>query len=119
MDRAAGAFSFPFRPGARRAWLIGITLLILLPLGVVPLLGYTVAVTRSAAADPQAGPPPWSPLSRLLADGFLVALLIGVLTAPFLLLAATLVPPLTGLLGAVGDPFMRAGLAWVRRQSAV
>lgn len=113
MDRAASAFGFPFRRGARRAWLIGIPLLILFPLGVVPLLGYAVAVTRSAAADPQAGPPPWRPLPRLLADGFLVALLISVLTAPFALLAAALAPALTGPLGAVSDPFLRAGLAWV------
>jgi len=56
MDRVAGSFSFPFRRGAGRAWLIGIPLLLLLPLGVVPLLGYAVAVVRSAAADPDAGP---------------------------------------------------------------
>ena len=113
MDRAAGAFGFPFRRGARRAWLIGIPLLILFPLGVVPLLGYAVAVTRCAAADPEAGPPPWRPLPRLLADGLLVALMIGVLSAPFALLVAALAPALTGLLGAVADPFLRTGLAWV------
>jgi hypothetical protein len=113
MDRVADAFTFPFRRGAARAWLIGIPLLLLLPLGVVPLLGYAVAVTRSAAADPAAGPPPWRPLSRLLGEGFLVAIVIGVLTAPFLWLAASLVGPLSGLLAGVADPFLRAGLAWV------
>jgi len=69
MDRVAASFGFPFRRGAGRAWLIGIPLLILLPLGLVPLLGYAVAVVRSAAADPEAGPPPWRPLPRLLAEG--------------------------------------------------
>jgi hypothetical protein len=113
VDRAASAFSFPFRRGALRAWLIGIALLILLPLGFVPLLGYAVAVTRSAAADPDAGPPAWGPLPRLLADGLLIALLVAVLTAPFALLAAALAPPLTGLFGAVADPFLRAGLGLV------
>jgi Protein of unknown function (DUF4013) len=113
MDRVAGSFGFPFRRGAGRAWLIGIPLLILLPLGLVPLLGYAVAVVRSAAADPEAGPPPWRPLPRLLAEGLLVALVIALLTAPFGLLAAALTVPAGALLAAVSDPFLRGGLALV------
>src|SRR3977135_1496289 len=61
MDRVADSFAYPFRRGAGRAWLIGIPLVVLLPLGVVPLLGYAVAVVRSAATDPKAGLPPWRP----------------------------------------------------------
>jgi hypothetical protein len=113
MDRVAGSFGFPFRRGAGRAWLISIPLLVLLPIGLVPLLGYAVAVVRSAAADPEAGPPPWRPLPRLLAEGLLVALVIAVLTAPFALLAAVLTVPAGRLLVGVADPFLRSGLAVV------
>jgi hypothetical protein len=113
VDRVAGSFGFPFRRGAGRAWLIGIPLLILLPLGLVPLLGYAVAVVRCAAADPEAGPPPWRPLPRLLAEGLLVALVIALLTAPFGFLAAALTVPVGGLLVAVSDSFLRGGLALV------
>ncbi|HEY8811938.1 MAG TPA: DUF4013 domain-containing protein [Candidatus Dormibacteraeota bacterium] len=113
MDRVAGSFSFPFRRGAGRAWLIGIPLLLLLPLGVVPLLGYAVAVVRSAAADPDAGPPSWRPLPRLLGEGLLVALLLAALTAPFALLASALSFPAGQLFRGVADPFLRGGVALV------
>ena len=68
MDRIAAAFLYPFRKGRGRAWLVGLPLLVLLPLGVIPLLGYTVAVVRASSADPAAGPPGWSPLPRLLRE---------------------------------------------------
>ncbi|MDQ6918130.1 MAG: DUF4013 domain-containing protein [Candidatus Dormibacteraeota bacterium] len=113
MDRVAGSFGFPFRRGAGRAWLIGVLLLLLLPLGLVPLLGYTVAVVRSAAADPEAGPPPWRPLPRLLSEGLLLAVVIAGLTAPFALLALALSAPAGRLLGEVADPVVRDGLALV------
>jgi hypothetical protein len=113
MDRVAGSFAFPFRRGAGRAWLIGIPLLVLLPLGVVPLLGYSVAVVRSAAADPEAGPPPWRPLPRLLAEGLLLALVIILLSLPFALLTSLLTVPAGLLFTRVGDPFLRDGLRLV------
>lgn len=114
MDRVAAAFGFPFRPGAARAWLIGIPLLILLPLGLVPLLGYAVAVVRSAAADPDAGPPRWGPLPRLLGEGLAVTLVLAILTAPFAAGAAILGPRLSWLLaGQSPDPFVRSGLGYV------
>jgi hypothetical protein len=113
MDRVAGSFVFPFRRGAGRAWLIGIPLVLLLPLGVVPLLGYAVAVVRSAGVDPEAGPPPWQPVRRLLAEGLAVAIVIVVLTAPFALVASALAAPAALLFVGVGDPFLRAGLALV------
>ena len=89
-------------------------LLVLLPLGLVPLLGYAVAVVRSAAADPEAGPPPWRPLTRLLREGLLLATVLAVLTAPFALLAfwfADVAGPVLALPGA--DPLVAAGLVWV------
>ena len=113
MDRVADSFAYPFRRGAGRAWLIGIPLVVLLPLGVVPLLGYAVAVVRSAATDPKAGLPPWRPLRRLLVEGLLVALIILVLTAPFVLLASAFAPSTGRLFAAVSDPFLRRGLGLV------
>lgn len=114
MDRVADAFLYPFRPGARRAWLVGIPLVALLPVGFIPLLGYAVAVIRSSAADPAAGPPPWRPVRRILCDGLLVAAILGILTLPF----ALLVPPLAGAAGrsvsGFGfDPFLIGPIAAV------
>jgi Protein of unknown function (DUF4013) len=114
LDRVAGSFGFPFRRGAGRAWLVGIPLLVLLPVGAVPLLGYTLAVVRSAAADPEAGPPPWRPLGRLLREGLLLAAVLALLTAPFALAAVSL----AGLAGPVfarpgGDPLVSVALAWI------
>lgn len=124
MDRVAGSFGFPFRPGAARAWLVGLPLVVLLPLGAIPLLGYAVAVMRTAARDPEAGPPAWPPLGRLLADGGWVAAVLLVLTAPFALLGSYLGALLAATLGSLlGDPAVRsvvlpvagaaiAGLPW-------
>jgi len=61
-----------------------------MPLGFIPLLGYAVAATRAAAASPRAGPPRWPLTVRLLTDGVWVALAIGLLTAPFALVAIPL-----------------------------
>jgi Protein of unknown function (DUF4013) len=69
----------------------------LLPLGFIPLLGYSVAAMRSAAMAPQ-DPPAWRFTARLLSDGAAVALTIALLTAPFALLAI----PLAGALSAPG-----------------
>jgi len=119
MDRIAGAFGFPFRPGAARIWLIGIPLVVLLPFGLVPLLGYSVAVVRSAADDPEAGPPPWGPWSRLLRDGSAVALVLAVLTAPFAAGAALLAPWIAaGLATQSTDAFVRSGLSLVFASAA-
>lgn len=54
----------------------------MLPLGVIPLLGYAVACTRDADG---AGPPPWRLSGRLLADGICVLVAIAVIAAPFVL----------------------------------
>jgi hypothetical protein len=114
MNRVAGSFGFPFRRGAARAWLVGLVLLVLFPFGLIPLLGYTVEIVRSAAADPEAGPPPWPRLGRLLADGLWIAALLCLLTAPFAALAALL----AGAAGAeltrhLADPLPAAAIGWV------
>jgi hypothetical protein len=68
-------------------WVFGIIALLLLPLGFVPLLGYAIAATRSAAGD---GPPPWRLSGRLLADGAAVAVLLALVAAPFVVVAIPL-----------------------------
>jgi hypothetical protein len=109
MDRVAAAFGYPFRAGGGRAWLVGLPLLVFLPLGVIPLLGYSVAVVRASIADPAAGPPGWSPLTRLLREGLLLALVLAVLSVPFGLLAWVLTSPVRGALaGLLQDAFLRA-----------
>ena len=111
MDRVAGSFGFPFRRGAARAWLVGLPLVVLLPLGAVPLLGYAVAVVRSSGRDPEAGPPSWGPLGRLLGDGCWMAAALVLLTAPFALLALSLGRLLSTVLGGLLDPPVRAVVA--------
>jgi len=60
-------------------------MLLILPLGFIPVLGYAISATRAAGADPAQGPPPWKLSIRLLSDGFWTALLLLLLTAPFVL----------------------------------
>jgi len=93
----AASFAWPFRGEWRSRWLIGIAMVVLLPIAFIPLLGYAVAATRSAAVDPGADLPPWAPSRRLLADGFWVALAVALVTAPF----AIALGPLSGLIGGV------------------
>ncbi|HVD01129.1 MAG TPA: DUF4013 domain-containing protein [Candidatus Dormibacteraeota bacterium] len=114
MDRVAGSFGFPFRPGSARAWLIGIPLLVVLPIGAIPLLGYSVAIIRSAADDPEAGPPAWRPLGRVIRDGLWLALVLAGLSAPFALLAILLAGVAARILQPpVTDPFLAGALLWV------
>ena len=94
MNLVAASFAWPFRGEWRSRWLIGLALVILLPIGFIPLLGYAVAATRAAATDPRASLPPWALSRRLLADGFWVALAIALVAAPFMLA----VGPLSGLI---------------------
>jgi uncharacterized protein DUF4013 len=79
LNRIADSFSWPFRGRWRRAWLVGLVAVLLLPLLFVPLLGYAVQATRAAADRPGDGPPPW----RLYPGGQWVTLALLLLTAPF------------------------------------
>ena len=85
MDLIAASFAWPFRGAWGRRWAIGIACALLLPIAFVPLLGYAIAATRSAAADPTREPPPWSLSRRLITDGLSIALLLVLLSAPFAL----------------------------------
>lgn len=71
---------------------------LLLPLGFIPLLGYSIAAMRSATMAPEDGPPAWRFTARLLGDGAAVALTIALVTTPFALLAVAL----AGVLSAPG-----------------
>jgi len=70
--------------------LVGLVIVILLPIGFIPLLGYAVAAARWASIDPARGLPPWGPTRRLLADGFWVALAIALVATPFALVLGPL-----------------------------
>ena len=85
MNLVAASFVWPFRGEWRSRWLIGLGMVLLLPIAFIPLLGYAVAATRAAAAEPGTGLPPWALSPRLLADGFWVALAIALVAAPFAL----------------------------------
>jgi hypothetical protein len=85
VNPVAASFAWPFRGDWGPRWLIGILTVLLLPIAFVPLLGYAVSATRSAATDSSATPPRWAISTRLLTDGFWVALAVLLLTAPFAL----------------------------------
>jgi uncharacterized protein DUF4013 len=105
MKLVAASFSWPFRGEWHSVWLIGVLHLVLLPIAFLPLLGYAVLATRSAAADSSRGLPRWAPSRRLFTDGFWIALAMVLLAAPF----ALVLGPLTTLidqahLWRVSDP---------------
>jgi hypothetical protein len=85
VNLVAASFAWPFRGEWKPRWLIGLVLVVLLPIGFIPLFGYAVAATRSASMDPGRGLPAWAPGHRLLADGFWVAIAIALIAAPFAL----------------------------------
>jgi hypothetical protein len=90
----ANSFAWPFRGPWQARWAVGLVLVLLLPVGFIPLLGYAVAATRAAAAGAE-GPPAWSPFGRIIVDGIAVALAIAIITLPFAVLALVLVPLLS------------------------
>jgi hypothetical protein len=81
----ADSFSWPFRGDWKSTWLPGLLAVLLLPIAFIPLLGYSIAATRIAEADPTNGPPKWAFSARLLTDGFWTSIAVGLLTVPFLL----------------------------------
>jgi hypothetical protein len=104
VNLVAASFAWPFRGEWRSRWLIGIAMVVLLPIAFVPLLGYAVAATRSAATDAGAGLPPWVLSRRLLADGFWVSLAIALVAAPFAIALGPLSELIDGVhLWRVGD----------------
>ena len=85
MKFVADSFGWPFRGDWKSIWLPGLIAVLLLPIAFIPLLGYAIAATRAAVQEPGTGPPSWKLSFRLLSDGFWTALVIALLTAPFVL----------------------------------
>ncbi len=83
MRLVAESFSWPFRGTWPPRFAIGALTVLLLPIAFIPLLGYAIAATRSAEADE--APPPWRFSVRLLVDGFWTAVVLVLLSAPFVL----------------------------------
>jgi hypothetical protein len=105
VNPVAASFAWPFRGDRLARWLIGTLMVLLLPIAFVPLLGYAVAATRAASADPSAAPPRWQLSARLLSDGFWVALAVVVITAPFVLVSGPIATLLDNAhLWRVSDP---------------
>ena len=115
MERhVVSSFLYPFRDGGLLSrWLIGVTLVALLPLSSPLVFGYAVACLRAAACDPAAPPPPWRIGRRLLADGLWSALQAAVLTAPFALVAWPLAAALAGVWRPTGSGSLDLALAWI------
>jgi hypothetical protein len=101
VTRIADSFAWPFRNRPAATWAIGLLAVLVLPVGLLPLLGYAVAATRAAEQTPGDGPPRWTFSARLLADGAWAALAVLLTLLPF----ALLWHPLGMLLGAALDPF--------------
>ena len=85
MDLVATSFAWPLRGAWGRRWAIGALCILLLPVAFVPLLGYSIMATRSAAADPSREPPAWALSRRLITDGLAIGFLLALLSAPFAL----------------------------------
>jgi hypothetical protein len=79
----AESFSWPFRGRWPARFAIGSLTVLLLPIAIIPLLGYAIAATRSAEA--RDAPPPWRFSVRLLVDGFWTSVVLVLLSAPFAL----------------------------------
>ena len=89
-------------------------MVLFLPIAFIPLLGYAIAATRSAEENPELGPPAWKLSTRLLVDGFWTAIVLLLLSAPFILALG----PLAGAfsrahLGLLIDPSLSQAFAVV------
>jgi hypothetical protein len=83
VNLVAASFSWPFRGAWRSRFAFGALMVLLLPIAFIPLLGYAVAATRRVEAAQ--GPPPWKLSGRLIVDGFWIAVVLTLLSAPFVL----------------------------------
>lgn len=83
MNLVAASFAWPFRGAWQSRFAFGALIVLFLPIAFLPLLGYAVAATRGAAAAQ--GPPPWKLSGRLIVDGFWMAVVLTLLSAPFVI----------------------------------
>lgn len=107
------SFLYPFRPAGRLPrWLLGVTLVALLPVSFPLVFGYAVACVRVSAREPAAPPPSWRIGGRLVADGAWSALQAAALTAPFAAGAWLLAALLARVWRPTGAAFPDVELAW-------
>ena len=95
MRLVAESFAWPFR-GKLTTWIWGCACVLFLPLLFIPLLGYALVATRSAALYPDLPPPPWRISLPLIATGLLMSIVVIVTVLPFAL-------ALNPLATAIGD----------------
>lgn len=113
------SFLYPLRGGGRLArWVIGVSLVAVLPASFPLVFGYAVACVRAAACDPAAAPPRWRVEGRLLADGAWSGLQAALLTVPFAFVAWLLAAWLGGVWRPTGDGSLDAALAWIAAVTA-
>jgi hypothetical protein len=93
-----------------RTWIPAMLCMLVLPLGLVPLLGYTARAIRVSASDPDLGPPSMRLDRRLLSDGLRLLLAMLLLALPFLLAARAVYSIVkgSGVFVGSGDPFVDA-----------
>lgn len=96
-DGFMASFAYPFRGGWGRSWLVGVLLVLLCPLGMLPLLGYLVRAVRAASIQPDTGPPSWRPDRRLLRDGVQAGAALALPVALWGILFRGLAPPAVSL----------------------
>jgi len=113
VNLVAESFAWPFQGAWRSRFALGVLMVLLLPAAFIPLLGYSIAATRSAEQDPAQGPPPWRLSARLIVDGFWTATVLLVLSSPFVLALNALanVMPLQQDYAHIGAAFLLA-LPW-------
>ena len=97
-------------------WAIGLVAVLLLPVLFIPVLGYAVSSTRAAELDATSGPPPLRLSTRLLLDGFWLAVVLLLSALPFALLlnplATALAGPARSALVAYAVAFFALALPW-------
>jgi len=113
VNQVAASFGWPFRGAWRSRFAVGTLAVLLLPVAFIALLGYAIEATRSAEQDPAQGPPPWRLSARLIVDGFWIATVLSILSAPFVLAWNPLssVVPLQRVYAHIGAAFLLA-LPW-------
>ena len=85
MKLVAASFAWQFRGAWRSRFVVGALMVLLLPVAFIPLLGYAIEATRAAVSEGAQAPPEWRPTPRMIADGFWTAILLLLLSVPFIL----------------------------------
>jgi Protein of unknown function (DUF4013) len=104
--RVAESFTWPFR-ARLTTWLWGAVMVLLWPVLFIPLLGYALDAVRAREA-----PPRFRLSTRLLVDGFWLALALLITVLPFALIVRPLAAALGGSLVGGALAFFILALPW-------